>query len=506
MKIVILSLENTLVCFGVRMLSAVLKQHNHDVSILFIPKEFDKCDPVEEVEQIVQWIDAAAPELIGVSLMSSHMNRIKPIHQAIRAKISVPIIWGGIHPTLCPEECLDYADYVCVGEGENVMIELASAIANGSEMCSIPGLWLRKNSMIIRNTPRERCDDLGILPFADHDDQNHAIMFGGRIQSVSRSIWRSYIPGFMDTHYVMSTRGCPHHCTYCCNSALRKVTGGPYLRRRPPAHFVEEMLELKTRYQDIKAFVFMDDSFFYGDLTWFEEFCRLYGEKIDLPFFCWANPVGVTEERIQMLADVGLVGVHVGLESGSERISEEVYRRHVPPERFFQCMDILHRHKNRIVDVRIDVITDNPYETDEDIVQTIRILSKVKKPFFVGIVSLIFYPQTELERQAIQDGLIVHFDPELYSREFFRYKPTYLNRLMRSCPMSPGALIRFFAEYRENRFIRICFYLYYFGYFIAIRRQLRAIHRKTRLWLYKRFERWLNPRTVVVNRVKLIDF
>ena len=506
MKVVILSLENTLVCFGARMIAAALRQHGDDVSILFAPKEFDQPDSDDEIDRIARWIGEQAPDLIAVSLMTSHMNRIKPIHMAIREVVRAPVIWGGIHPTLCPEECIEYADYVCVGEGERLMIDLVEALSGGGDPSRIPGLWLRRGREIVTNPARARCDDLGDLPFADHDDRTHAILFGGVIQPISPAIWRSFIPGFMDTHYVMSTRGCPHNCTYCCNSALRTVAEGPYLRRRPPGHFVAEMEALKARFPDIKAFVFMDDSFFYGDRAWFEAFCGLYKSRIDLPFFCWANPVGVTEERIELLADAGLVGVHVGLESGSVRISEDVYHRNVPIDRFYRCMDILHRYRSKIVDIRVDVITDNPYETEEDVAETIRVLSRLKKPFFVGIVSLIFYPRTELEKRAIADGLIAHADPDLYRREFFCYRPTYLNRVMRSIPMTPGWLVRFFADYRHVAPVRGLFYAYYFGYFVGVRRRLRALRRIVQLGIYNRFGSKLDPRSVVVNRVALIDF
>ena len=250
----------------------------------------------------------------------------------------------------------------------------------------------------------------------------------------------------------------------------------------------------------------MDDSFFYGNREWFEAFCRLYSEHVDLPFFCWANPVAVTEERIDLLAPVGLVGVHVGLESGSQRVSRDVYHRNVSKERFYKCMDILHKHRKRIVDVRIDVITDNPYETEEDIAETIDVLSYLKKPFFVGIVSLIFYPRTVLEEWAVRDGLIAGGNEKLYEEEFFRYKPTMLNRLMRTIPKTPGPVIRFFLRHRNQMWGRALFHVFYWGYFIAIRRQLLAMRRFLTLFWLNRFEEQMNPKTVVTTRVALIDF
>ena len=506
MKVLLISVENTLVCFGIRMISAMLKRAGYDTHVLFLPREFNDLETPPELTAIADWVAALAPDLIGISLMSSHWRRVVALHEAIRARNDVPVIWGGIHPTISPDECLAYADMVCIGEGEAPMLELVRAMDSGTDYQSIPNIWIRDGNTLIRNEPRLREDDLDELPYPDHDDATHTIRFRGEFSGITDSIWRSYIPGFMDTHYVMSSRGCPHNCTYCCNSALRSVAGGPYLRRRSPEHFIGEMMEIRDRFPDLKGFVFMDDSFFYGNREWFSDFCGLYRERIGLPFFCWANPVAVTREKIDLLVPAGLVGVHVGLESGSRRISEDVYHRRVSEETFYQCMSILHEYRRRIVDVRVDVITDNPYETEADVAETIRVLSHLKKPFFVGIVSLIFYPKTLLEQWAVRDGLIAGGNDKLINEEFFRYQPTLLNRLMRTIPKTPGSIIRFILKHRNSLVGRMIFFLFYWGYFIGIRRQLLHVKRFFMLRYLNAFEDRMDPEKVVTTRVALIDF
>ncbi len=507
MKIVLISVENTLVCFGIRMISAVLKQDGHNVQTLFVPREFNDLESEKDLAAIAEWVAGQRPDLIGISLMSSHWRRVAAIHKAVKKAAPVPIIWGGIHPTLAPEECMEHADMVCVGEGETPMRTLAEAMQNQTGYDSIPGIWVRNtNGSIKANPPADRMSNLDALPYPDHDDRSHIVYHHHCLQPISDPVWRSYIPGFMDTHYVMSSRGCPHNCTYCCNSALRKVAAGPYLRRRSPEHFVGEMEQIKNRFPKLKGFVFMDDSFFYGDREWFETFCRLYSQRIGLPFFCWANPVAVTRERIEMLTPAGLVGVHVGLESGSPRVSEQIYNRRVSHEQFYECMNILHDYRNDIVDIRVDVITDNPYETDDDVAETVRVLSYLKKPFFVGIVSLIFYPKTHLQEQAIQDGHIAGNHDRLYEEEFFHYRPTMLNRLMRSVPKTPGSVIRYVLKNRNNLMGKIAFNVVYWGYFVLIRRTLWKLRRFITLSYLKRYEHTMDPRKVVTTRVSLIDF
>jgi len=169
-------------------------------------------------------------------------------------------------------------------------------------------------------------------------------------------------------------------------------------------------------------------------------------------------------------------------------------------------MSILHEYRRRIVDVRVDVITDNPYETEADVAETIRVLSHLKKPFFVGIVSLIFYPKTLLEQWAVRDGLIAGGNDKLINEEFFRYQPTLLNRLMRTIPKTPGSIIRFILKHRNSLVGRMIFFLFYWGYFIGIRRQLLHVKRFFMLRYLNAFEDRMDPEKVVTTRVALIDF
>jgi len=506
MKILLLSPENTLVCFGLRQVSAALKLDGHDVRALFMPREFNDEEPVSELNRIGAFIQQIQPELIGISLMSSHMNRVKRLMTLIRNVSRAPVLWGGVHPTLAPEECIVYADYVCVGEGEFASRELAAALSNGGDATGIPGIWAKSAGAFIRNPARSRHPNLDELPYADFDMTTHWLVRHGEIAPMTEALMRHYIPALMDTHYVLSSRGCPHNCTYCCNSALRNAATGPYLRRRSVSHFIGEMVELRNRFEHLKGFVIMDDSFLYGDRKWFEEFADSYARQIGLPFLCWANPTAIREDLLQLLIKAGCIGIHVGLQSGSPRISEGIYNRGVPVSTFTNAMRLLAKHKRDIVDRRVDVITDNPYENEEDVAATIELLSRLEKPFWVGIVSLMFYPATELTKRAAEDNMLADGGAHIYFREFFHYQPTYLNRVMRTVPVTPGRVIRRFVRRRHSSWERLEFYLYYFGYFIPIRRTAKRLRRRLMLWLLKTFEHKFTAKQIVRIRVSLIDF
>lgn len=100
---------------------------------------------------IFDLIDKLSPLFIGVSLMSVEYDRAKQLTTIIKSHYpSLPIIWGGIHPTIAPETCVDYADFTCIGEGENFILDFANAIAAKSNMENLKGLAFRKTVILFK--------------------------------------------------------------------------------------------------------------------------------------------------------------------------------------------------------------------------------------------------------------------------------------------------------------------------------------------------------------------
>jgi len=101
--------------------------------------------PRRILEQIAEMCKTS--DLIGISLMTCHFDNAVYITKFLREKLSVPIIWGGIHPSIRPAECLEYADMVCLGEGELSLSQLAKEMAEGKPWNSlnVQGILKRSN-------------------------------------------------------------------------------------------------------------------------------------------------------------------------------------------------------------------------------------------------------------------------------------------------------------------------------------------------------------------------
>jgi anaerobic magnesium-protoporphyrin IX monomethyl ester cyclase len=119
MKVTLISVYESIISYGMRSLSAVLKEAGFAAQMIFLPREtegfrwegFRQVYPGTVLDQVADV--AGDSDLIGITLMTNYFDNAVQITQHLHLSTKAPIIWGGIHPTLRPEECLQYADLVC---------------------------------------------------------------------------------------------------------------------------------------------------------------------------------------------------------------------------------------------------------------------------------------------------------------------------------------------------------------------------------------------------------
>jgi radical SAM superfamily enzyme YgiQ (UPF0313 family) len=247
----------------------------------------------------------------------------------------------------------------------------------------------------------------------------------------------------------MTGRGCPHKCTYCVNDTLRNLYGGRnYLRWRSTGHVMDELLWIKETMPYVGHISFSDDSFFARNHEKIKEFCIQYKEKIGLPFFALASPLTFTEEKLVLLVDAGLRRLQVGIETGSKQIQELFNRKQMSNEKMIKVVHSINKYKDKGLLPYYDFIVDTPYETDEDKIESLRFISKMRRPFILQPFSLVLYPGTSLYEKAKSNGLITDEKRDIYNKPFTRRKGNYLNFLfiLAKNGWFPGWLLRFMVS------------------------------------------------------------
>ncbi|MDO8674459.1 MAG: radical SAM protein, partial [Dehalococcoidia bacterium] len=424
-------------------LSAVVKRAGIQCQLVLLPhwdeglplnpSRFQQTYPESALGQLSDLTQDS--DLIGVSLMSSSFDKAIQITRSLRRSTKAPIVWGGIHPTVCPEECLDYADFVCVGEGEEALPELVINVADGQGSAGIPNVWFRRDGEVVRTPLRPPTLDLDSYPYPDYDFDSEFILHLGRIQPMTRNLFlhltqmdpsaSSAIP-----YRTVMSRGCSYRCAYCFNSGRGSAYGKHWrVRRRSLPNFIGELRQAVTRFPEIQRILILDDLFL-DDSEHVREFSSAYKEAIGLPFTVFNfHPSTIDDEKIGLLADAGLDSPTVGIQTGSMRVMRDIYRRSCTSLQMTQAFEVLHRSSNRIGPPLYQLIGDNPWETEEDQMETLRMLLRVPRPFRLALFSLTFYPGTELYERARSEGLITDNLTQIYRKNFTVPKRTYINGL-----------------------------------------------------------------------------
>jgi anaerobic magnesium-protoporphyrin IX monomethyl ester cyclase len=441
--------------FGVRALAAYLKSHGYQVRTILIPGGVAglkyrtgyvyQYEPrlLEQVEELCRGSD-----LIGISLMTHYFDRARQLTQHLKKSLQVPIIWGGIHPTVRPEESLAYADLVMVGEGEEAFLELAEKLAAGQDIRHIQNIWLKNGKEIIRNPLRPLIQDLDQLPFFDFGLEEHYLYCNREkaLKPLDKELLKQNLPQepapqgtFSDAfrrticYKVMTSRGCPHRCAYCAERTLALMYRGErYLRFRSAEHVMAELQWVRKEMPYVESIYLFDDTFLARPLKDIQHFCRLYKQEIGLPFAVQASPTTTSPEKMEALVNAGLNFVEMGIQSVSQR-GMAVYRREIKAERILAVAQIFSRYYPRIYPPCYHVILDNPWETSTDVAETLDLLLRLPRPFWLRLSSLILFPGTEVFERAVREGLIRNQEDErrfIYSKDFNTPEGSYLNFLV----------------------------------------------------------------------------
>ena len=459
MKISLISFDLEIFCFGIRMLSACLKEKGYAVNCIFLPLRDEKKDKLHNFktrycEKILADIKELCKDsdLIGMSLMTNQfMQAVKVTEYLKNNRVQAPIIWGGIEPTVEPLDCLKYADIVCLGEGEEALLELAERIAGGRPYFDTKNMWFRVKDDIIRNPVRPLVDDLDNLPLPDYSGEGHYIAWEGRLETFTKE----RLSGFQGERFrsrdnrikypMMTSRGCPFSCTYCCNSVYERLYGKvKRLRFRSVEHVIRELDMIREKVAPVDFVYFVDDNFTARSPEELKKFCEQFKKRGGVPFFCQVSPLTINEEKMGILMANGCAKVTMGVETGTERISNMYNRGH-----FFKvhekAISLIEGYRDRMkAPPSYQFIIDNPYETVGEMVETLKLALKLRKPWNNSIYSLMLFPGTVLYEKGLADGLIKDMRSHVYERNWHDHSLPFFQFWIRLYKLNaPRIILRF---------------------------------------------------------------
>ncbi len=302
------------------------------------------------------------PLFVGISCMSGQQIKYAlEFARAVRLQNpAVPLVWGGVHPTLLPEQtaCNDYVDIVVRGEGELIVRELANALSENQSIEKVDGITYYVNGAI-QNNPDGKTVNLDEIPI----DLPYELL--------SMDKYPSFKSG---RFHIQTSRGCPHRCGFCYNTLFNKNRW----RGKSPQRVLDEIQYIKKRYPHIKIIDPIDDNVFVDEFR-IQEICHgLLDRKMEIQWRanCRFDYVAsYDKDFLGLLERAGCVELDFGGESGSERL-QQLICKDVTAEEMLQSVDNLRRWAPSI-EPYVSWMSGLPDETDEDLSATFNLMDKM---------------------------------------------------------------------------------------------------------------------------------
>ena len=375
------------------------------LSVLYVATELKKAGiSVQIVDQRVDdaWEKtlrdalASRPRWVGISSMTGQQIRwgLDAAKIVREAAPGAPILWGGVHASILPEQTLahELVDLVALGDGEDLAIDLTRALASGADLATVAGLGWKKDGRAVLNEARAAMamDDLSPLDYS--------------LVPVERYVLND-VPGERSLQ-ITTSRGCPWRCSYCY---IVTVPNGRRYRSESPERTVDHIERLMREF-NLHAIHINDDEFF-TRLDRSKAVCRGIldrGLKLTLRANCRIDYIDrFSMEDLALFREAGFKHLYLGAESGSDRILQMVEKDITKA----QILRVNLKLRAAGIAPKFSFMAGFPTETLEEVKETMRLMERLVREnpdaYTTPIQLYCPYPGTPLMKQCEASGMKV---------------------------------------------------------------------------------------------------
>lgn len=404
---------------AVRQLAAALRSRGFRVvEVYFKDWQNNRLEPpaFEELNQLIAILQKANVGLVGVSLRASAYQSVaQQVCGHLFAHLPVPVVLGGWHVTVRPQECMPFADALCIGEADHSFPAFVERFfAGGGDIASVrnaPGFWVQdENGDITKNPMMPLVEELDSLPWRDYSSPDKWIIHKGQCSQGD--------PMTQDPLYqVMCSVGCIQKCSFCHNSFETEAEGARLRVRSVDSVFAE--LKARQKANPSIRRVRFDDEIFGLDRRWLREFAERYPKEVGLPFDILTEPSVVSEEYADLLQASGAEVIHMGLQSTAS-VNRDHLNRRASREGTRAAVERLTERGMRI---RYLVMIDIPDVTDEQQHELFTFLQSVPRPYDLYLFSLTYFPGTKMVEEQLEQGVLLPHQIEgVATKTFYQYR------------------------------------------------------------------------------------
>jgi radical SAM superfamily enzyme YgiQ (UPF0313 family) len=356
-----------------------------DIEIMLIDEQIDS-DYLSIIEKVKDRMLIA-----GVSAMTGfQIQGAIQFSKLIKEHSDAPVVWGGWHATLLPEQVLSqsYIDFVITGQGELPLQQLIKQLLVKGNYHHIKGLGykIEKKTTINKN--------------ADFQDINHFPAINYDLINVNNYVFKSAYSkrciGYFTSH------GCPYNCAFCCVAEVYKHKW--YSKK---IKVILQELKYLSKTAQIDSVTFDDDNFFVNKRFCLEFAQALIDSKLNLMWDTSAH-AGLflklfSDKEVNLLYKSGCRQIYIGAESGDQEVLDMI-AKNATVEDNFSFLELLSRHD--IIPLFSTMVC-LPSDPDRDIAMTFDMIRKAKLKNSSLRARVFFYtpyPGTDLYKKAIEKG------------------------------------------------------------------------------------------------------
>ena len=347
---------------GIGYLSGVLKQHGHEVEVVDLALG----------HQLPKHLDV---DVIGYTGTTQHFPIVYELYKKLSKQYSDTLhVIGGPHASSLPRQCHRLGfDYVVIGEGENGILKLVK---------NYPA-----SGLIIEEAPVANLDS---IPFPDWEAihiQNYKYEIDGAKATI-----------------VITSRGCPFKCAFCCKVWSRTV------RFRSPENVMEEVRTLKENY-DYEGIMFFDDTFILDKKrVW--RLCELL-KPLNI---VWRAETRLIDDvaLLQQMYNSGCRELAIGVESGSNQILK-VIEKDITVEQAKKTVELCHKVGIR---VKAFLMIGLPGESKETVEATRHFIQEAQPD---DIDYSIYFPYPKSTIYDEKERFDIQFDIDYSKRDWMKF-------------------------------------------------------------------------------------
>lgn len=381
--------------FSVLYLGDALEKAGYSVKLFVEP------GTEHNIQQLLNLTHEEDPILVGFSCFTDlALKSSKKASIEIKKQFSVPVVWGGIHPTILPRQTLKnhFIDFIVCGEGEETVVELIHFLKrkdrNNEELKKIKGIGYKDFGRLILNEPRPFIKDLDAYSPAWHllDIKRYIYSVKNFYSQIGSKLSEEKVAA------IYSSRGCPWRCGYCYNQAVNKRV----FRAQSPEKTIKEILFWKEK--DVTTIIFEDDNFFSDKNRVLEIICSVdvkWSATIRANYIeNWGEPF------VRKLSSNGCTELRIGAESGSQK-ALDIMKKDITVDQIRRAVDLCSKYQIKTL---LNFMVGIPGETWDDVKKTLDFMDELEdKSEFISIGSpavFVPWPGIYLSELAEKKGFV----------------------------------------------------------------------------------------------------